>query len=86
MLLLTILALGLSAGWAANALTGGGKRGDWTELLIAGVVGSFVGGLIISLLAGDGLAIRPSGLIGSIAGAAIVLFAWRSMRVARRRG
>jgi uncharacterized RDD family membrane protein YckC len=37
-----------------------------------GLVGSFVGGLVISLLAGDGLDLRPSGIIGSILGAVIV--------------
>lgn len=45
---------------------------DWTTALVAGLVGSFVGGLVISLLAGDGLALRPSGIIGSILGAVVV--------------
>jgi uncharacterized membrane protein YeaQ/YmgE (transglycosylase-associated protein family) len=41
-----------------------------------GIAGSFVGGLLASLLAGDGLELRPSGLIGSIVGAVIVTAAW----------
>ena len=45
---------------------------DWTTALIAGLVGSFVGGLLFSLIAGDGLALRPSGMIGSFIGAVIV--------------
>jgi uncharacterized membrane protein YeaQ/YmgE (transglycosylase-associated protein family) len=80
--LLALLLWGLVAGWLANFLLGGGMRSDnWGELLIAGLVGSFVGGLLISLLAGDGLALRPSGIIGSVVGAVIVLAAarwWRS--------
>jgi uncharacterized membrane protein YeaQ/YmgE (transglycosylase-associated protein family) len=43
----------------------------------AGIGGSFVGGLIASLLAGDGLALRPSGIIGSLVGALIVTLIWQ---------
>src|SRR4051794_17783618 len=39
--------------------------------IIAGIAGSFLGGLLASLIAGDGLKLRPSGFIGSIAGAVI---------------
>jgi uncharacterized membrane protein YeaQ/YmgE (transglycosylase-associated protein family) len=53
-----------------------GSRIDWGMALAAGLVGSFVGGLLISLLAGDGLSFRPSGIIGSIIGAVIVTVIW----------
>jgi uncharacterized membrane protein YeaQ/YmgE (transglycosylase-associated protein family) len=53
-----------------------GSRIDWGMALTAGLVGSFVGGLLISLLAGDGLSFRPSGIIGSIIGAVIVTVIW----------
>ena len=49
---------------------------NWTTALVAGLLGSFVGGLLVSLLAGDGLALRPSGIIGSIVGAILVTLAW----------
>jgi uncharacterized membrane protein YeaQ/YmgE (transglycosylase-associated protein family) len=84
-LLLALLLWGLVAGWLANMLLGGGMRTDnWGELLIAGTVGSFVGGLLASLIAGDGLALRPSGIIGSIIGAVVVLASarWWSQRSA----
>lgn len=54
-----------------------GERVDWTMALVAGFAGSFIGGLLASLLAGDGLAIKPSGLIGSIIGAVIVTAVWQ---------
>jgi uncharacterized membrane protein YeaQ/YmgE (transglycosylase-associated protein family) len=66
-LLLAILVFGLFAGWLANLILGGSPRpADWGPILIAGVVGSFVGGLLASLLSGDGLDLRPSGLIGTV--------------------
>ena len=61
-----------------------GTRTNWTMALIAGFGGSFVGGLIFSLLAGDGLALRPSGLIGSILGALIVTAIWQYIDRRRR--
>jgi uncharacterized membrane protein YeaQ/YmgE (transglycosylase-associated protein family) len=85
-LILTILFFGLFAGWVANLITGGSSRPqDWGELLVAGFAGSFVGGMLASLIAGDGLNIRPSGLIGSVLGAVIVLVVWRSIRSRSRR-
>lgn len=51
----------------------------------AGLGGSFVGGLIFSLLAGDGLALRPSGIIGSLLGAIIVTAIWQEIRRRKHR-
>ncbi len=84
MILLTILFIGLMAGWLANLVLGGSTRPkDWGELLIAGFAGSFVGGLLANLIAGDGFRIRPSGLIGSAVGAIVVLVIWRGIRGSR---
>ncbi len=73
MLIVAVLVLGIAAGWAAQLIVNRGRPVDWSRTLGLGLVGSFVGGLLSSLLAGDGLALRPSGLIGSIVGAVIVL-------------
>jgi uncharacterized membrane protein YeaQ/YmgE (transglycosylase-associated protein family) len=81
-LILYIVVLGLFAGWIADLILH--ARATRAEQMIAGLVGSFVGGLIGSLLAGDGLKLRPSGLIGSIVGALIVLSIW-SRRTASKR-
>ncbi|HEV7760179.1 MAG TPA: hypothetical protein VGO78_14355 [Acidimicrobiales bacterium] len=83
MLLLAILALGLFAGAFAQIVLGTGVDGvDWREALVAGLLGSFVGGLLISLVAGDGLRLRPSGILGSIIGAIVVSagFRWYQSR------
>jgi uncharacterized membrane protein YeaQ/YmgE (transglycosylase-associated protein family) len=74
-----LLGFGLLIGWLASLVLDGGGRPN-AEALIAGLVGSFVGGLLISLLAGDGLALRPSGFIGSFVGAIIVLLIMRKVR------
>ena len=64
-------------GAAAQLLLGSRVKGiNWTTALVAGLLGSFVGGLLVSLLSGDGLDLRPSGIIGSICGALLVTLAW----------
>ena len=78
MLILGIIGFGLLVGAAAQLVLGTGRNGiDWGMAIGAGLIGSFVGGLLFSLLAGDGLAFRPSGLIGSFVGAVLVTLAWR---------
>jgi uncharacterized membrane protein YeaQ/YmgE (transglycosylase-associated protein family) len=77
MLIIAIIVFGMVAGAGAQLVLGRSHgRIDWTKALVAGLVGSFVGGLLISLLSGDGLELRPSGLIGSLAGAVLVTAAW----------
>jgi uncharacterized membrane protein YeaQ/YmgE (transglycosylase-associated protein family) len=77
-LILGIIAFGMFIGAAAQFVLGRGGRGvDWGMALGAGLIGSFVGGLLASLIAGDGLALRPSGIIGSFVGAILVTLAWR---------
>jgi uncharacterized membrane protein YeaQ/YmgE (transglycosylase-associated protein family) len=77
-LILALLGFGMLIGWLAQLVLGMGTRPNG-QSLVAGLVGSFVGGLIASLIAGDGLSIRPSGLIGSFVGAIIVLLIWRAV-------
>ena len=77
MLILAILGFGFLVGWLAQLALGMGSKPNG-QSLIAGLVGSFVGGLLASLIAGDGLELRPSGLIGSFVGAVIVLLIWRA--------
>jgi uncharacterized membrane protein YeaQ/YmgE (transglycosylase-associated protein family) len=84
MLLLGILLFGMLVGAAAQFVVGRSARGvDWGRALVAGIVGSFIGGLLISLLSGDGVAFRASGILGSLAGAIIVTLAWQRWRTRR---
>jgi len=77
-LILGILVFGMLVGWLGQLVLGMGTRPN-AQSLIAGLVGSFVGGTISSLVAGDGFKIAPSGLIGSFVGAVIVLLIWRAV-------
>jgi len=77
-LILGILGFGVLVGWLAQFILG--RRAgttDWGLAIAAGIGGSFVGGLLASLIAGDGLALRPSGLIGSIVGAVLITAGWQ---------
>lgn len=78
MLILGIIAFGMLVGWLAQLVLGMGSRPN-TQSLIAGLAGSFVGGTIASLVAGDGFNLRPSGMIGSFVGAVVVLGIWRAI-------
>ena len=80
MILLFLLLWGMFAGWIAHLLIARNQPINWAELLVVGLAGSFVGGLLVSLVSGDGLALRPSGIIGSILGAVLLLAAWQAIR------
>jgi uncharacterized membrane protein YeaQ/YmgE (transglycosylase-associated protein family) len=78
MLILGLILFGMLIGALAQLILGRRSgRIDWTMAIVAGLVGSFVGGLLASLINGDGLELRPSGIIGSIVGAVIVTAIWR---------
>ena len=78
MLIIGIILFGMLIGAGAQLILGRSRRGyDWTMAFVAGLAGSFIGGLLISLIAGDGLELRPSGIIVSLVGAVIVTAVWR---------
>ena len=78
MLILGLILFGMLIGAGAQLILGRKSSGvNWGMAIVAGLVGSFVGGLLISLLSGDGLHFRASGIIGSLAGAIIVTALWR---------
>jgi uncharacterized membrane protein YeaQ/YmgE (transglycosylase-associated protein family) len=57
---------------------------NWPMAFGAGLIGSFVGGLLISLLSGDGLDLKPSGILGSLLGAMLVTIAWTAISTRRQ--
>ena len=78
MLILGIILFGMLVGAGAQLVLGRSRGSvDWTMAIVAGLAGSFLGGLVTSLLLGDGLALKPSGIIGSLIGAIVVTALWR---------
>jgi uncharacterized membrane protein YeaQ/YmgE (transglycosylase-associated protein family) len=83
-LIIGLIVFGMLIGWIAQLILGLGTRPNG-ESLAAGLIGSFVGGLLISLISGDGLAFRASGLIGSLVGAIVVLLIWNAYKHSQKK-
>jgi uncharacterized membrane protein YeaQ/YmgE (transglycosylase-associated protein family) len=79
--LIAFLILGLVAGLIARAIMPGEQRMGLGMTTVLGVVGSVVGGFVWSLFfsRGTSAGFEPSGLIGSVIGAIVVLFAWGAL-------
>jgi len=79
--LLTMLVVGLVAGFLARAIVPGDDSMSVGMTIVLGVVGSFVGGFLGWAVFGKDLsegALQPSGIIGSVVGAIVVLLAWNA--------
>lgn len=77
MLILSIILWGMLIGALGQFILGKAKGVvNWTLAIVAGLLGSFVGGLLSSLLSGEGFDLRPSGIIGSLVGAIIITIIW----------
>ncbi|MDT5013181.1 MAG: hypothetical protein QOH57_4798 [Mycobacterium sp.] len=78
-LIVTMLVVGLIAGALARLLVPGKQHLSIAMTIVLGVIGSFVGGFLGYLLfhkdAAEGL-LQPSGIIGSVIGAVVVLLIW----------
>jgi uncharacterized membrane protein YeaQ/YmgE (transglycosylase-associated protein family) len=72
-LILALILIGMVAGWIAEKVVYPEWKIDWTEAFVVGLAGSFLGGLASNLIAGEGLALHPSGIIGSAVGAIVLL-------------
>jgi len=80
MIILAFIVIALVAGFIANWLVGRGRNYENWELFVVGIIGSFVGGLIFNLLAGNGIDFNITGLIGSTLGAIVVLALYGPLR------
>jgi uncharacterized membrane protein YeaQ/YmgE (transglycosylase-associated protein family) len=77
-LIFVLVMMGIAIGWLAQFILG--RRENWIEALIAATIGCLLGGLLASLLLGDGLQLRLSGPIGALIGAVLVLWVWGAVR------
>jgi uncharacterized membrane protein YeaQ/YmgE (transglycosylase-associated protein family) len=75
-----MIIIGAIAGFLARALVPGKDSMSIVATIVLGIVGSFVGGFLASLLFGrdGGSLLQTSGLIGSVIGAIIALLVYNA--------
>ncbi|HST84106.1 MAG TPA: GlsB/YeaQ/YmgE family stress response membrane protein [Kineosporiaceae bacterium] len=86
-LIVTLIIVGLIAGALARLIVPGRQSMSILMTMVIGMIGSFVGGFLGYLIFGKDSAegfFQPSGIIGSIIGAIIVLLVWT--RIGDNRG
>ncbi|ABD09569.1 transglycosylase [Frankia sp. CcI156] len=80
--IVVMILLGLVAGAVARVLLPGRDPIGILGTIVVGIIGSFVGGFLGYVLfnkdVGEG-ALQPSGILGSIIGAILVLLVWRNV-------
>jgi uncharacterized membrane protein YeaQ/YmgE (transglycosylase-associated protein family) len=81
-IILAIILVGMVAGGLATLIVRGGRlrNVNWPEAFVAGIAGSFVGGMLLNLIQGEGLKLGLSGVLGSTVGAVVVLAVWGWIR------
>lgn len=87
-MVLTIIGwvvFGLIVGFIARALVPGRDDIGLVRTILLGIVGSFVGGFLGSLLHFGGHGLHPASWIGSIIGAIIVLVIYNKVTGRKRR-
>ena len=73
MSLLIFLVFGFIVGLIARALMPGSQKMGILRTMLIGVAGSFIGGLIGNIIAGNALRVQSAGWIGSIIGAIVLM-------------
>lgn len=67
------IAVGFISGLVARAIVRPGRPLGCLGTIAVGLAGSLVGGTLANVIAGDGLDLAASGIIGSILGAVFIL-------------
>jgi uncharacterized membrane protein YeaQ/YmgE (transglycosylase-associated protein family) len=79
-----MIVVGLVAGLIARAIMPGKDSMGWVMTIVLGIVGSFVGGFLMNfVMHNDAVGtsdFQPSGIIGSVIGALVVLGIWHLVR------
>ena len=79
------LVFGLVVGFIARALVPGRDDIGVLRTIVLGVIGSVVGGFVFGLLTGGLRGFHPTGWIGSVIGAVVVLLVYNRFVLGRRR-
>ena len=77
--ILWLLIVGLIAGFIARFLVPGPDPMGLLATMVLGVIGSFVGGLILAFVTEGELVLTAAGWIGSILGAIVALLIYRAV-------
>ena len=84
--IITLIIIGLIAGFVARALVPGDDSMSIPATIALGIVGSFVGGFLASLIGrGDGSYLNAVGIIGSVVGAIVALLVYNAVTGKKRR-
>ena len=78
--IISLIVIGAIAGFIARAVVPGRDPMGIVQTIVLGIVGSFVGGFLADVLFrndNEDRGLSPSGIIGSIIGAIIVLLVYR---------
>jgi uncharacterized membrane protein YeaQ/YmgE (transglycosylase-associated protein family) len=79
--IVTWVVLGALAGWIASMITGTNERISGAMNVVVGIIGAFIGGLILQLLgAGAPSGFNLASLLTAILGAVILLSLVRAFR------
>jgi uncharacterized membrane protein YeaQ/YmgE (transglycosylase-associated protein family) len=79
-LLIIILIIGIIAGYLARLLVAGPDPMSFGQTVLLGVVGSFIGGTLGSLIFTGRLTLGPGGIAVAVPGAVIALLIYRKIK------
>ncbi len=87
MSLLSWIVFGALAGWIASIITGDNQRQGCIANIVIGIIGAFIGGLLIGFVSGDefDMAFNLQSLVVAVIGAIVLLAIVPSGRKKRRK-
>ncbi len=77
--ILSLIVIGVVAGSIARSMLHDLAAATRGNLMVLGIIGSFIGGLLGTLIRGVGLRLDPLGVLGSVFGAAVALWIYNAV-------
>lgn len=75
------IVLGALAGWIASIITGTNAEQGWLGNIVTGIIGAFVGGLVLKLFGAEGVSgFNIPSILTAILGAVVLLSLLRGFR------